>query len=359
MRQQDSASQSRLQLTDLETWKKALGSCRPVLAHLNADTTWLVQLPLPRAERSAGRTTYNILIDPWLRGPQSDVASWFSTQWHLVAPSVGSMAELNAVLGQLEGGGAPSPSAEGGGQKRGGAQTPYTGKSYIDAVAISHEFTDHCHRATLEELPRGTPVFATEKAASLIRSWSHFDRVTTTPGFTGQEKSWQDALGDKNGALPAWLGIGRVVTPGNALYYHSAVVIAFELDAPEGSPKGKPEAILYSPHGIESSDLECAAGSGLETLALLHGLHDVQIWMTKQLNLGGLNGIKAARACGAKYWIATHDEVKKGGGLIARFLRRKVYSAQDAVESLPAGNDEKFKGEFLELDSGEAIILEA
>ncbi|KAH0443628.1 hypothetical protein CcaCcLH18_00941 [Colletotrichum camelliae] len=199
-----------------------------------------------------------------------------------------------------------------------------------------------------EELPKSTPVFATDKAADLIRSWNHFDSVTTTPAFSSSTKDWREAL--SVAGLPPWLGIGRVVTAGNALYYHSAVMIAFDL--------GKPETILYSPHGIQASDLTFMRESGFSTLALLHGLHDVRIWMTKQLNLGALNGIKAVGETGAKYWIATHDEVKTGGGLIAPLLVRTRYTLKEAVE---AGEEQLGDNapncEFVELGSGDGLLL--
>ena len=43
---------------------------------------------------------------------------------------------------------------------------------FIDAVAISHEFTDHCHRQTLEELDPSTPIFAND-VCSLDHSKHH------------------------------------------------------------------------------------------------------------------------------------------------------------------------------------------
>ena len=61
----------------------------------------------------------------------------------------------------------------------------WTGPSYIDAVAISHEFTDHCHKATLLELPKSTPVYAWSKAAKLISGWKHFDQVIEVKRFKG------------------------------------------------------------------------------------------------------------------------------------------------------------------------------
>lgn len=61
----------------------------------------------------------------------------------------------------------------------------WTGPNYIDAVAISHEFTDHCHKATLLELPKSTPVFAWSKAAKLIKGWGHFENVIEVKRFKG------------------------------------------------------------------------------------------------------------------------------------------------------------------------------
>ncbi|KAK1712602.1 uncharacterized protein BDZ83DRAFT_638439 [Colletotrichum acutatum] len=330
-----STTPATIKVSDRAGWLEALRSQRPVLVHLNADTTWLIQLPYPPSSAPPpGRKRFNVLIDPWLQGPQSDVASWFSTQWHLVEPSLKTMDQLNSILAGFED----------------GSESPrVTDKSYIDVVAISHEFTDHCHQATLEELPKSTPVFATDKAADLIRSWSHFSSVTTTPGFSSGTKDWKSDLSISG--LPPWVGIGRVITEGNALYYHSAIMIAFD--------SGTPETILYSPHGIQATDLECIRKSGFSTLALLHGLHDVRIWMTKQLNLGALNGIQAVAETGARYWVATHDEAKKGGGLIAPLLMRTQYTLKQAVEAEEARMQGKVpEYDFVELGSGDGLILQ-
>ncbi|KAK3375885.1 hypothetical protein B0T24DRAFT_208516 [Lasiosphaeria ovina] len=358
------ASNEPVKLADIGAWKTALLSGRPVLSHLNADTTWLVQLPRsPTGPEAApgGRSHFNILIDPWLDGPQSDVASWFSTQWHVEPPFVRTIKELSDVLAQLEGDHdimrPPSPAAV---RERG---------ALIDAAVVSHEFTDHCHRKTLEELPKSTPAFATDKAARLISTWKHFSCVVAIPGFSGTEPDWAEVLRDKTGSLPPWLGIGRVVSQGNALYYHSAVAIVFELPSASHGESRDAEAIIYSPHGIKATDLadfRGCLGNGIETLALLHGLDDVRIWMTSQLNLGALNGIEAARACGAKYWVATHDEAKRGAGFISWLLRRRSYTLHDAVETeraktraVPASLEKPASPDFafVSLGSGDALVL--
>lgn len=287
---------------------------RPVLSHLNADTSWLLSLPYPsNVDRPQSRTRFNILIDPWFTGSQSDVASWFSTQYHAIPSSIQSTSTLNDILAEAEG------------------ETP-TATSYIDAAAISHEFTDHCHRATLEELPPSTPIFTTTKAAELVRSWSHFTTVIDIPSLT-PTTDWRTT---SIPPLPPWLGISRLVTEGNSLYYHSALVICL---AKPNSPNNTAEAIIYTPHGVESVTFAqiTIADPPIETLAFLHGLHDVAITLSKQLNLGAHNAFKAQKLLKPRYWVGTHDEVKRGLGLIGPFLRRKAWTIQDAIAQAATG----------------------
>lgn len=243
-------------------------------------------------------------------------------------------------------------------------------KSWIDAIVISHEFTDHCNKETLLEFPSTTPVFATSKAAILIRSWNYFDAVQDVPTFAPQDPDWRKT---SIKPLPQWLGISRIVTESDSLYYHSAILITFNLNSghqrksSEEAEQG--EALIYTPHGIQPRDL-CylpLAKPRVNTLALLHGLHDITINPFKQLNLGAHNGLQAQRTCGAKYWISTHDEVKTGGGVIALFLKRKAISLQQAME-----REREEKGDisdesifadikgvtFADLGNGESILLE-
>jgi hypothetical protein len=130
----------------------SLATRRPLLHHLNADSSWLLQIPRPVDETKRGRKYFNILIDPWLSGPQSDVASWFSTQWHASESKVGSIKEVEELIWRIEGR-AEEEEEEVKGDRDG---------SSIDAVVICHEFTDHCHKDTLLELGKGVVVFATE-----------------------------------------------------------------------------------------------------------------------------------------------------------------------------------------------------
>jgi hypothetical protein len=336
-----------------------------MLTLVNADTTWLVQIPL--RDPTASRRWYNILLDPWLTGSQSDVASWFSKQSHVVEPALGGIGEVEQFCRKVEElsaarnpGGADAAGIDGG--ESDGEQPAL---SLIDAVAISHEFTDHCHEATLRQCDPSVPVFANSKAVDLIRGWKHFDTVIESPPFDGEHSNWREASVDP---LPRWIGITRLVSKSDALYYHSAIMITFPLPSdPDDSDPTTTEAIIYTPHGIHAPSLSSVASASppIRTLALLHGLHDVSIDWGQQLNLGAHNGLAAQRALHARYWIGTHDEEKKGGGLVSWFLRRKSITVEDALQEAAAKEDGEIKedgnvlgdGEFMELGNGNSAIL--
>ena len=287
----------------------------PKLTHLNADSTWLITTPRPKHDSVSGRIYYNILIDPWLQGFQVDGVSWFSKQWHAIEPAFKDLHELNAALREAE---AKAKAEDAVQSSNGGIKVePLEYKpvsSFIDLVIVSHEFTDHCHRETLLQLDPSTPVIAAQKAANAINSWRYFDNVRVMPMFSVASSDWRNTSA---AFLPPWLGVSRLVTGWDPLYLHAAVLIAFgsaEENWVEGSQYGAAQAIIYSPHGILAQDLYQVkdAKPALETKALLHGLHDIDIGNAIQINRGAVNGLKAQRILNAKYWITTHDEVKVG-----------------------------------------------
>ena len=242
---------------------------------------------------------------------------------------------------------------------------------FIDVVAVSHEFTDHCNRHTLLELHPTTPIIATTVAADIIRKWRYFEKVFEIPSFSPSQGDWRES---SISPLPEWLGISRMVSKSDALHFHSAILIAFDLSSrartrPSSDP-GVAEAIIYTPHGIHAQDLGHldhlpATAPRIKTLALLHGLHDVRI-SVQQLNMGAHNGLQAQRICKAEYWISTHDEIKTAKGIIAPFLYRKVLTLKEAIEreKLETGgisNESKLVDmrelKFADLASGESLLL--
>ncbi|KAF2713529.1 hypothetical protein K504DRAFT_479275 [Pleomassaria siparia CBS 279.74] len=383
------APSAQLHLEIRDAIVRSLATRRPLLHHLNADTSWLLQIPRPAsAIKHGSRIYYNILIDPWFVGGQSDVARWFSQQFHAMESAVKSVAEVDELARQVE-------ILAGWLRSKGRKSIQIAGgetETLIDAVAVSHEFTDHCHRETLLEVHRDVPVFATEQAAKLITSFSHFRTVMTTPTFTSESPDWRDY---SLLPLPSWLSISRLTAPKDALFYHSALLITFATHPfLPTTPKKRSsllingddyelisdsltseaaECVVYTPHGISHTALApiALANPPLHTLAFLHGLHDVSIGAAQQLNLGAKNGLKAQRTLRAKYWIATHDEVKKGGGMISWFLRRKIWTLEDALKEARAeamaeadgdtrmgGADEFEDVRFEEVGNGESRVLE-
>jgi hypothetical protein len=364
----------------------ALFSRRPLLTHLNADTTWLLSLPIPPTHPSKkNRVYFHILIDPWLVGPQSDVAAFFSTQWHAIESCCQSIAEVEDVIRGIEDVAAgsrstPPPSIPDRASRpvlnrmdtedvividtnplyqEGLEYIEAEGQEdeqWIDAVLISHEFTDHMHQPTLLTLSPRTPIFATTKAFSAIVSWKHFNTVRALSRFSG---SWKEN-GIGEGTLPAWLGVHRVAYAGNdLLYYHSAILVSFS----SSSSSAETEGILYTPHGISPRDLAplTTAKPRVNILALLHGLQDISLegfWKKAQLNMGAHNGLKVVRMLGCRYWVGTHDEVKKGGGVVGWFLRRVGISVEDALKMEVELDGERGDVRFVELGNGESLVLE-
>ena len=157
------------------------------------------------------------------------------------------------------------------------------------------------------------------------------------------------------------------------LYFHSAILITFEMNTGQKAKhlanENAAEAIIYSPHGIVADDLKSlpTAVPPIRTLALLHGLHGIKLAFTSVLNLGAFNGLRIQRICQAKYWVGTHDEIKHSGGIVARLLQRKTLSVQDAIEREKQLNShtcvvgdagDTASVRFADLTSGESLLLE-
>lgn len=356
------SSPSTLELDFRDSLEGISSSQRPILTHLNADTSWILQLPWKDAP--VGRSRFNVLIDPWVDGAQVDFAAWFSRQWHAIKSSVQSIAELNERLSYVERYD-PQFSTLHSRDKLDGHKT------YIDAVVISHKFTDHCNKQTLLELDVDTVIFAHEAAAITIRSWDHFAVVKDLPLSSSNSLKWTQF---STHPLPDWLAIFRIVPRLDLTSTHSAVVLCFNLEpgepgGPQCSENAQSEAVVYTPHGLPPKKLQILsqASPPIKPLLLIHGMHEVSIGWFGQINLGALNGLRCWQTCGAKYWVPTHDEIKIGKGLIGWLLRRNILTLQEALtkqkekEANRAGGDllpaEISALRFHELGSGRSLIL--
>ena len=157
------------------------------------------------------------------------------------------------------------------------------------------------------EIDPGTPVVATSTASKPIKTWTHFKAVFDAPVFSSQRSNLRE---NSIAALPWWLGISKMITKSDALYYHAALLITFDCQpthlGKNVDGERSTECLIYTPHGIKAEDLESLplAKPSLKVLALLHGLHEIKISL-KQLNLGAHNALRAQRICQARYWIST------------------------------------------------------
>ncbi|KAH6699667.1 hypothetical protein BKA61DRAFT_636754 [Leptodontidium sp. MPI-SDFR-AT-0119] len=194
-------------------------SLRPVLHHLNADTSWLLSLPYPPSSPAPKNRAYcHILIDPWFPGPQSDRCA-------------DGRGELEEVAKKIEEAARPTNTAEPFEESDDSAEDEK--ESYVDAIIISHEFTNHMHQETLLSLP-----------ASIS---THFTSVADLSRFTG---NWRESWIPQ---LPGWIGTSRVAYPGkDLLYYYSAVPVCFC----DGNENEEAEAVLYTPHGVPPANVE-------------------------------------------------------------------------------------------------------
>lgn len=323
-------------LTSLETTIRTHPH-RPLLHHINADSSWLLQLP--HASQST-RKWYNILIDPWLAGSQTDYYSWFSEQWHGTPSSCGDIRAVEELARRFEKMTAHPGDGDDTAVYHRGLNSP------IDLAVISHEFTDHCHFETLTQLLPSVPVVATTKAASLIRSWGHFTTVATIPAFRAPRQRSEAS------ALPAWLDITRLTSsPFDAGALHSALCIAFDLGDNTPQDTAAWESVIYTPHGIPATSLQPlqSASPPIRTLALLHGLSAVSVGLGK-INLGASNGVEVQRVLQARHWVRTHDEDKGKKGLVAAMMWKRMGTVAEY-----AGDGDAMG--FTECRNGEGIVL--
>ena len=361
----------------VDSVEKIPNSQRPILTHLNADTSWILQLPWKDAP--VGRSRFNVLIDPWFKDVQVDFVPWFSRQWHSTRSSVQSIAELNERLSKLETHDGPNSTLCN--------PNSFNGHNpYIDAAVISHGYTDHCNKDTLLELDSETVILADEAAANTIRSWHYFAVVQELPRLSNKTLDW---MRFSTHTLPNWLAIFQIAPSLDLTNTHSAVILCFNLEREEsGNPQilEQSEAIVYTPHGLppESLQILSQASPSIKPLLLIHGMHEVSVGWFGQiseslpyhlkrylqlfyLDLGALNGLRCWQTCRAKYWVPTHDEIKLGKGLIGWFLRRNVLTLQEA---LTKQNEKKARRvsddlspaemnclHFHELGSGSSLVL--
>lgn len=156
------------------------------------------------------------------------------------------------------------------------------------------------------ELHRNVPVFAAKEAAKVIDGFKHFRTVIALDVFgTDGMTDWRAT---SMPPLPEWIGISRLLSTNDALNYHSAILITWNnrhntgktrvtsvsndlrsngsrarrraaIEPDEDEDEERAEAVIYTPHGVNSGDLKIIpeASPAISTLVFLHGLHNVRL----------------------------------------------------------------------------------
>lgn len=176
-------------------------------------------------------------------------------------------------------------------------------------------------------------------------------------------------------ALPSWLGGFRISQSWDISKTHAAVVVCFNLeqDGLIGSATledGSAEAVIYTPHGLQPENIKILsrASPPIRPLALIHGLQEVSIGWFGRINFGAVNGLECCENSRARYWVATHDEIKFGNGLIKFLLRYNALTVEEAIKKRKetkvkqhahAVDDTKCTKDFqfIGLNSGDSLLL--
>jgi len=327
---------------------------RPILTHLNADTSWLISFPRApitdeKAEsfsKSSSRSYYHVIVDPWLDGEIVLAYRWIMVLAHSVKASFSTMADVRGLVKEIEHA-AGSMSGSDNGE--------------VDAAFVSHYLDDHCRKESLVQIDPSVPVVTVHGAATMVQSWKHFQNIETMPDLDvgHPETLWQRP---SSSYLPSYLRVGRVPSGGPYPHLHWATIIAYTASPPLGSSDSRPETILYSPHGIYSdrvSELSWATKHS-NVLAMLHGLDPA--WSPAAANLGVENGHALAKKIRPKFWIPTHDEHLEYQGLIGWFQTKYKKTFGDAVGSATGDGSGEAEGEergpmCREVGNGESLVL--
>ena len=288
------------------------------LRHLNDDSSWLIIFD-----------DFTILLDPWLFGSQTDYCTCFSSQEH-ASPS--SIQDIQRDLAMN-----------------------------IDAIVISHEFTDHCHEQTLRSLSPTIPIFATTNAAKRIRRWSHFEHVYTIPILDSQPEDFTlHSLTNQQtqSNMPKTISVGYI--PERKLFslpsLHGATCMSFLVNRQQW------HSVLYIPHGCEQSSIRewLTQQSNVKICVLLQGFDRVfnPIWLGGLLNYGCRQAAELAAAIEAKYWINTHDENKIARGFVSKFLKRDKHTIENAKIELEKHQNQTQRTKLHSIANGNSFVID-
>lgn len=172
-----------------------------------------------------------------------------------------------------------------------------------DYLFISNPFTDHCNRETLVQFDPAIPVIAKARILKRISKWNHFKRLIPLEEAPVSIQEYK---------------------PGNFLdLVHSAYFIQSEGNS-----------ILFAPHGERMKPVPKA-----DVLITTTTRYHLPFWLGGTVNLGIASAESLYRKCEAKRFLSTHDEKKRGTGLVEKLAVKKYTTDAPFVTYLKAGEE--------------------
>jgi hypothetical protein len=269
------------------------------------------------------------LIDPWLDdSEQVDYHATFSEQRRTLTALATSIAGLEEMLISM------STTSIGDKRKK---------STCIDAILISHPFTDHCHPGTLQSCPARIPFLVTSDTKSSIemllggrkklkeekRTVYVLDKAehNEAPAFPDEQKSR---------LLPCNVNIVQMlprerfsILAGAASMawskLHGGILLLWK--DPQFDTSTGTKTMIYTPHGIGPKSIpKWLSENGKHSECILTSLDKIVLpsWLSGVVNLGLSSAIDLIRqnVYKPRYILATHEERKEAKGLVARLIKR-------------------------------------
>lgn len=155
----------------------------------------------------------------------------------------------------------------------------------VDYIFISNPFTDHCNKETLLQLNH-IPIISSNDILKQVQNWN----------LKNQLIELKDAP----------FSISRINAPMLDLTHHAYIL---ELDN---------KKIMYAPHGFKNYHHE-----KVDILISTSTTYRLPFWLGGTVNLGLKKLEKLIIDSGCNVCLTTHDEAKKGTGLVEKLAKKK------------------------------------
>jgi hypothetical protein len=224
----------------------------------------------------------------------------------------------------------------------------------LDAIIITHEFSDHLHEETLLLLDDKIPILATKSAISRIKK----NRILRKRNLI------EIPMSNKGIQLLEYanIRIGMISATGIFDYVHNALVIVPKknchvntdginesdillCDKDNGTNNTDTDiegGIVYSPHGFflnNNAILKDLQKYQIDLLIITMAEYYLPFYVGGTVNLGLQQAVAIVDALKPKVVVDTHSEKKKSSGIIP-FLAKPVYpSIQEIKQKIPNFHD--------------------